>query len=287
MNNNNIKLPPPWQLVNDGMGRQLYYNPMTNQQSYTPPPGSTPQQQPTQQQPQQMQFPISNLGTPNSSISKSLPDGWEESTDNQGRVYYIDHVNKKTSWIHPSFTHQLHQQPTSPATPTNNNNNNTTSSKVTPAQSVPIVSKPITSPSPSSSYQDNAFYPSFSEYGYAPNSNNNISSSSSTTTTTTAHIPTQSKPIPSTSNNNNSNNSSYSDDSSYKSRNVASSPPSVKTPVSTSSTSPQGSGSKTNVLLSHISPLWDLEKIVPACSNCYSPFTVIKRRVSLFIFLIF
>ncbi|KAM9968230.1 hypothetical protein ACTFIW_002667 [Dictyostelium discoideum] len=288
-NNNNIKLPPPWQLVNDGMGRQLYYNPMTNQQSYTPPPGSTPQPiQPQQpQQPQQMQFPISNLSTPNSSISKSLPDGWEESTDSQGRVYYIDHVNKKTSWIHPSFTHQLHQQPPSPATPTNNNNNNnTTSSKVTPAQSVPIVSKPITSPS--SSYQDNAFYPSFSEYGYAPNSNNNnnnnnnnSNSNSSSSTTTTAHIPTQSKPIPSTSSNNNS---SYSDDSSYKSRNVASSPPSVKIPASTStstsssSTSPQGSGSKTNVLLSHISPLWDLEKIVPACSNCYSPFTVTKRR---------
>ncbi|KAN0016395.1 hypothetical protein ACTFIU_006362 [Dictyostelium citrinum] len=271
--NNNIKLPPPWQIVNDGMGRQLYYNPMTNQQSYTPPPGSTPQQQQPIQQQQQMQFPISNLSTPNSSISKSLPDGWEESTDSQGRVYYIDHVNKKTSWIHPSFTHQLHQQP-----PTNN----TTPKVVTPVQSVPIVTKPITSPSPSSSYQDNSFYPSFSEYGYAPNSsinsssnnnNNNINNSSSATA---SHIPTQSKPIPSTSNNNN-NHSSYSDDSSYKSRNVASSPP-VKTPVSTTSTSPQGSGSKTNVLLSHISPLWDLEKIVPACSNCYSPFTVIKRR---------
>lgn len=30
-----------------------------------------------------------------------LPDGWEKSVDSAGRTYFIDHVNKKTTWIDP------------------------------------------------------------------------------------------------------------------------------------------------------------------------------------------
>ena len=34
----------------------------------------------------------------------SLPDGWEEKTDKQGRTYYIDHNTRSTTWIRPAPT---------------------------------------------------------------------------------------------------------------------------------------------------------------------------------------
>lgn len=33
--------------------------------------------------------------------SFDLPDGWDIATDFDGKTYYIDHVNKKTTWIDP------------------------------------------------------------------------------------------------------------------------------------------------------------------------------------------
>ena len=30
-----------------------------------------------------------------------LPDGWEEAHDFDGKVYYIDHTSRTTSWIDP------------------------------------------------------------------------------------------------------------------------------------------------------------------------------------------
>lgn len=30
-----------------------------------------------------------------------LPDGWDIATDFDGKVYYIDHNSKKTTWIDP------------------------------------------------------------------------------------------------------------------------------------------------------------------------------------------
>lgn len=30
-----------------------------------------------------------------------LPDGWEYATDDDGKVYFIDHITKKTTWIDP------------------------------------------------------------------------------------------------------------------------------------------------------------------------------------------
>lgn len=31
----------------------------------------------------------------------SLPNGWEISADYDGKVYFIDHINRKTTWIDP------------------------------------------------------------------------------------------------------------------------------------------------------------------------------------------
>eukprot|EP00051_Salpingoeca_urceolata_P027834 m.483496 g.483496 ORF g.483496 m.483496 type:complete len:318 (+) comp22969_c0_seq1:181-1134(+) len=33
----------------------------------------------------------------------SLPNGWAEAHDASGKVFYIDHINKTTSWTHPGF----------------------------------------------------------------------------------------------------------------------------------------------------------------------------------------
>lgn len=30
-----------------------------------------------------------------------LPNGWDIAKDFDGKIYYIDHVNKKTTWIDP------------------------------------------------------------------------------------------------------------------------------------------------------------------------------------------
>jgi protein KIBRA len=30
-----------------------------------------------------------------------LPEGWEEARDFDGKVYYIDHTSRTTSWIDP------------------------------------------------------------------------------------------------------------------------------------------------------------------------------------------
>ena len=32
----------------------------------------------------------------------SLPPGWEERTTAEGRVYYVDHNTKSTTWTRPS-----------------------------------------------------------------------------------------------------------------------------------------------------------------------------------------
>lgn len=36
-----------------------------------------------------------------------LPDGWDKETTKEGVVYYIDHRNKRTSWVHPQIEHSL------------------------------------------------------------------------------------------------------------------------------------------------------------------------------------
>ena len=32
-----------------------------------------------------------------------LPEGWEEKETDNGRVYYLDHVNKRTQWERPAL----------------------------------------------------------------------------------------------------------------------------------------------------------------------------------------
>ena len=41
------------------------------------------------------------LGRTGSSNGYPLPDGWDVATDNDGKIYYIDHNTKSTTWIDP------------------------------------------------------------------------------------------------------------------------------------------------------------------------------------------
>ncbi|KAF8562987.1 hypothetical protein P879_09980 [Paragonimus westermani] len=42
--------------------------------------------------------------------SYQLPEGWEQRTDNNGRVYYVDHINHQTTWYHPlSEASRMHE----------------------------------------------------------------------------------------------------------------------------------------------------------------------------------
>ena len=38
---------------------------------------------------------------PASSGSVPLPSGWDVGKDYDGKIYYIDHINKKTTWVDP------------------------------------------------------------------------------------------------------------------------------------------------------------------------------------------
>ncbi|VDP91510.1 unnamed protein product [Echinostoma caproni] len=35
-----------------------------------------------------------------------LPEGWEQRSDTNGRVYYVDHINHVTTWYHPLSEHK-------------------------------------------------------------------------------------------------------------------------------------------------------------------------------------
>ena len=39
-----------------------------------------------------------------------LPEGWEASTDDLGRMYYVDHNTHSTTWIHPSSNQAVDHQ---------------------------------------------------------------------------------------------------------------------------------------------------------------------------------
>lgn len=41
------------------------------------------------------------LSRSSNSTGYPLPDGWDVATDNDGKIYYIDHNTKSTTWIDP------------------------------------------------------------------------------------------------------------------------------------------------------------------------------------------
>jgi len=37
----------------------------------------------------------------NEDEERALPEGWDIGTDVDGKVFYIDHKTRQTTWIHP------------------------------------------------------------------------------------------------------------------------------------------------------------------------------------------
>lgn len=69
-------------------------------------------QQPIQPQPIQTQQQQAQQST-----SSELPYGWVKAIDAEGRTYYVDHINKKTSWLPPTTqTPQLQKTQTQQST---------------------------------------------------------------------------------------------------------------------------------------------------------------------------
>eukprot|EP00026_Physarum_polycephalum_P000300 Phypoly_transcript_00300.p1 GENE.Phypoly_transcript_00300~~Phypoly_transcript_00300.p1 ORF type:complete len:1780 (+),score=292.27 Phypoly_transcript_00300:209-5341(+) len=104
------------------MGRPFYYNYFTQQTSWTPPSATNVPSIPPSAMysvpapPAAAAPPASPAATPPPSTAPdALPPGWEEATDPQGRVYYIDHVSKRTSWVHPLLIRQQAASPSSPS----------------------------------------------------------------------------------------------------------------------------------------------------------------------------
>ncbi len=40
---------------------------------------------------------------------QSLPDGWEARITKEGLTYYIDHINKRSTWVHPKLGVDIQQ----------------------------------------------------------------------------------------------------------------------------------------------------------------------------------
>lgn len=77
-------------LRTDSSGRQYYLNEATGEVLQQL-PGTSPS------------GPLASIN-PVLATNTPLPDGWEKAVDASGRVYYIDHINKKTSWTPPVAT---------------------------------------------------------------------------------------------------------------------------------------------------------------------------------------
>jgi hypothetical protein len=82
--------PGNFVLRTDTSGRQFYVNESTGEVLQHL-PGTSPSGPLASINPQLL-----------ATASEDLPDGWEKAMDLTGRVYYIDHIGKKTSWTVPT-----------------------------------------------------------------------------------------------------------------------------------------------------------------------------------------
>uniref|UniRef100_A0A8C2XZD2 WW domain-containing protein n=1 Tax=Capra hircus TaxID=9925 RepID=A0A8C2XZD2_CAPHI len=45
-----------------------------------------------------------------------LPYGWEQETDENGQVFFVDHINKRTTYLDPRLAFTVDDNPTKPTT---------------------------------------------------------------------------------------------------------------------------------------------------------------------------
>lgn len=101
-------LPPGWEMAKTTQGHRYYLNHLDQSTTWHDPRKShnTVLNNQPQSRPQSQQSPpvsLQNLGP--------LPPGWEQATTNEGEVYYINHVERTTSWYDPRIPLHMQQQP--------------------------------------------------------------------------------------------------------------------------------------------------------------------------------
>ncbi|KAK6167113.1 hypothetical protein SNE40_021215 [Patella caerulea] len=118
-------LPPGWSIGVTVVGQRYFLNHETQTTTWQDPrktQSTTNLLNPQQQQPapaqqhamQQQQAASSSSNQPPQIINVDkipLPPGWERAFTNEGECYYIHHVERTTSWFHPSVPAHL-QRPT-------------------------------------------------------------------------------------------------------------------------------------------------------------------------------
>ncbi|KAL6073541.1 E3 ubiquitin-protein ligase nedd4 [Balamuthia mandrillaris] len=115
--------PPGWKLYFDGHNRPMFVNPLTGQST------------PAGPQPPRTGSPASTNGSPSRTppTQVMLPPGWEEARTPQGKVYYIDHNTKRTTWEPPAP-----YLPSSP--PSSSSSSSSSSSPTSPSSSTSVYS---------------------------------------------------------------------------------------------------------------------------------------------------
>ncbi|GAB1600322.1 transcriptional coactivator YAP1-like isoform X2 [Argonauta hians] len=102
-------LPPGWEMAKTNQGHRYYLNHLDQSTTWHDPRKShnTVLNNQPQNRPQSQQSPPVSLQT-----LGPLPPGWEQASTNEGEVYFINHVERTTSWYDPRITlHMQQQQP--------------------------------------------------------------------------------------------------------------------------------------------------------------------------------
>jgi atrophin-1 interacting protein 2 (WW domain-containing E3 ubiquitin protein ligase 2) len=75
--------------------------PPPSQPAPTEIPLPAPTEKPTPSQPAPTEIPTPAQPGLKSNEQEPLPAGWEMKADPKGRIYFVDHVNKKSGWVDP------------------------------------------------------------------------------------------------------------------------------------------------------------------------------------------
>uniref|UniRef100_A0A8C6WLW9 Yes1 associated transcriptional regulator n=1 Tax=Neogobius melanostomus TaxID=47308 RepID=A0A8C6WLW9_9GOBI len=93
-----MPLPHGWEMAKTSTGQRYFLNHVDKTTTWHDP-------RLAQVQSAAAQHPLSTAGPPAHTHTLSpLPEGWEQAVTGDGEVYYIDHINKATSWVNPFAT---------------------------------------------------------------------------------------------------------------------------------------------------------------------------------------
>ncbi|XP_064456694.1 transcriptional coactivator YAP1-like isoform X2 [Ornithodoros turicata] len=92
-------LPPGWEMAKTATGQRYFLNHLTQTTTWEDPRKKTPggSKQQTPPPPPHTAAPV----LPNFKNLGPLPDGWEQATTSEGEVYFINHIERTTSWFDP------------------------------------------------------------------------------------------------------------------------------------------------------------------------------------------